>query len=69
MDDKALFWSVNKQNKRHNKSKLKELRAFFAEVHKELRKKGVMRKLLWEEYREKRPEGVRFIILKMLIIL
>ncbi len=57
MDDKALFDLFTRKTKDTTSPKLKELRAFFPYVHKELRKKGVTRKLLWEEYREKHPEG------------
>lgn len=49
MDDKALFDLFTTTTKDTTNPKLKELRAFFPYVHKELRKKGVTRKLLWEE--------------------
>lgn len=32
----------------------------WAQVHKELRRKGVTRRLLWEEYRAEQPEGYRY---------
>jgi transposase len=39
--------------------RLQALEAFFPYVHKELRKTGVTRKLLWEEYLTKHPDGYR----------
>jgi transposase len=39
--------------------KLKALYAFFPYAEKELKKTGVTRMLLWEEYKEKHPDGVQ----------
>jgi len=40
-----------------SKPKLDQLYTFFPYAHKELRKTGVTRKLLWEEYKQRHPDG------------
>ena len=39
--------------------KLQDLYSFFPYANKELRRTGVTKLLLWEEYKEKYPEGVQ----------
>lgn len=57
LDDKALSKLFTQEQKSKTNEKLKELIGFFPYMHKELRKTGVTRSLLWEEYKGKYPSG------------
>lgn len=57
LDDKALSKLFTQEQKSKTNEKLKELIGFFPYMHKELRKTGVTRSLLWEEYKGKYPTG------------
>ena len=55
MDDKKLEMVL--KNKRGRKHQIERPQPDFSWIHKELKKKGVTRQLLWEEYKEQHPEG------------
>lgn len=51
------FQSCSHTQKAQTNQKLKDLLSFFPYMYKELRKTGVTRKLLWEEYKARYPDG------------
>jgi transposase len=57
LDDKALSELFTQTQKAQTNQRLKDLLSFFPYMHKELRKTGVTRKLLWEEYKARYPDG------------
>jgi len=59
MDDTKLEELFIKTQLQDLSPKLKTLYAFFPYVEKELKKTGVTRILLWEEYKDKHPDGVQ----------
>ena len=59
MDDLKLEALFIKAGEQQLPDRLKTLYTFFPYVEKELKKTGVTRKILWEEYKAKHPEGVQ----------
>lgn len=57
MDDQALSELFTRTVRERNNPKLQTLQEFFPYVHKELRRTGVTRTLLWQEYKELHPDG------------
>jgi transposase len=57
LNDKELSTLFVQAAERPPNDKLEQLYAFFPYVQKELRKTGVTRRLLWEEYRKQHPQG------------
>ena len=57
LDDKALNNVFIQTEAQAGNPRLEQLHAYFPYVHKELRKTGVTRKLLWEEYRQRHADG------------
>lgn len=59
MDDANLEDLFIRAQIQETSPKLKSLYAFFPYVDKELKKTGVTKMLLWEEYKQKHPNGVQ----------
>lgn len=57
LSDKDLEELFERPQEQHNE-KLKTLYGLFPDIDKELKRKGVTKILLWEEYRKSHPEGV-----------
>ncbi len=58
LNDTDLDDLFNKVNETEISEKIKILTGLFPQIDKELKKKGVTRNLLWEEYKKQYPDGV-----------
>jgi transposase len=58
LSDKDLEDLFSEVNKTESDEKIRVLTALFPYIDRELKRKGVTRNLLWEEYKKKHPDGV-----------
>ncbi|UZR99035.1 helix-turn-helix domain-containing protein [Chondrinema litorale] len=59
-DLEDLFGRARKSITRKSVANISELEKLFPDMEKELRKVGVSKKLLWQEYKNKYPEGLGY---------
>lgn len=60
LGDRELEDLFGRSNERQPDSRLQALQRHFPQMDKELRRTGVTRKMLWEDYRQKFPDGLQY---------